>query len=300
MTPNEYFYRAYGLEIFSEIICPELEESEPGREPDVRIRQGAVPENLGEPKYSGFKCEVNDSSILIRTDRVAKLLISGGNQVFVEKREGASEYEVRSLLLGWGLGAVLHQRGIFPLHASAVAMDQGCLAFCAPSGGGKSTLAYAFLKRGYQLMDDDTTALKSDLGIPMVLPGYPEIKLWGDVLGNLTDEYLRVRPVLRETTKFALDARDHFQRDIKPLIRIYVITRGSSLVPRLTRLKGGAAFHAVSENAYCTRFLKGTAQLAKHFEMLVKLTERVAVFTLEFPANLLPPDELVEIIEDSF
>jgi hypothetical protein len=41
-------------------------------------------------------------------------------------------------------------------------------------------------------------------------------------------------------------------------------------------------------------------QLAKHFDMLVKLAGRIPVFDLQFPANLLPPDELAQIIEKSF
>ena len=300
MTGNNYFYRAYGLTIHSEIVCPELERSASCHEPDVCIQRGSVPENLIGRKYSGYKCEANDSSLLIRTYRIAKLLISGGNQILVQEREGAHDYEIRTLLLGWGLGALLHQRGLFPLHASAVAGDHGCLAFCAPSGAGKSTLAYAFLKRGYRLLDDNIAALKTDLNSPMVFPGYPEIKLWGNDLGDLTSEYPRLRPVVRESGKFALNARDHFQRDPQPLIRIYMISRGGSPAPRITRLRGGEAFQALSENTFCARFLRGMGQPAKHFDMLVRLTNRVPVFNFEFPADSSPPDELAQIIEDGF
>jgi hypothetical protein len=299
MIESTYLYQAYGLTIQSEINCPELEESPPGHKPDVRIQQGPVPESLVGPKYSGFKCEGNGSSLLIRTDRIAKLLISGGNQIFVQNREGAHDYEIRTLLLGWGLGAVLHQRGILPLHASAVATDQGCLAFCGPTGIGKSALAWAFLKRGYRLLDDNIAALKPDVGIPMVFSGYPEIKLWGDVLGSLSNEYPCLRPVLHGSGKFALDARDHFQRDPQPLIRIYVLSRSCSLVPRMTRLKGGVGFRALSENTFCARFLRGMGQPAKHFDMLAKLADHISVFNLEFPANSLPPDDLAQMIEES-
>ncbi len=299
MIESTYLYRCYGLTILSEIHCPELEESSPGQEPDVRIKLAPVPESLLNPRYTGYKCEADDSSLLIRTDRFAKLLITGGNQILVQEREGAHDYEIRTLLLGWGLGALLHQRGIFPLHASAVGMDQGCLAFCAPSGAGKSTLAYAFLKRGYRLLDDNIAALKPGLKTPMVFPGNPEVKLWGNDLGDLTHESSRLRPLLRESGKFALKARDHFQRDPQPLIRIYMISRGGSPTPRITRLKGREAFQALSENTFCARFLRGMGQPAKHFDMLVRLADQVPVFKLEFPVDLLSPDELRQMIEDS-
>ena len=298
MNGNTYLYFCYGLTILSEIRCPELVEIEPGSEPDVRIRLGPVPESLGEPKYSGYKCEANDSEFLIVTDRIVKLLISGGNQIFVEEREGAHDYEIRTLLLGWGLGTLLHQRGVFPLHASAVAGSQGCLSFCASSGAGKSTLAYAFLKRGYRLLDDNIAALKPDSGVPMVFPGYPEIKLWGSDLGDTTNGYTRLRPVIRETGKFALNARDHFERNPQPLKRIYTISRGCSPAPRIERLKGRAAFLALSENTFCARFLRGMGQPAKHFDMLIRLANQIPVFDLRFPADSFPPDELARIIED--
>jgi hypothetical protein len=300
MNGDTYLYRCYGLTILSEIHCPELEESPHGNRPHVYIQRGSVPESLGCPKYSGYKCESNGSSLLIRTGRVAKLLISGGDHIFVEERDGAHDYEVRTLLLGWGIGAVLHQRGILPLHASAVATDQGCLAFCGPTGIGKSALAWSFLKRGYRLLDDNIAALKPDVSIPIVFSGYPEIKLCGDVLGSLKNGYSRIRPVLRGSDKFALDVRNHFQRNPQPLMKIYVLFRGGSLVPRMIRLKGGASFRALSENTFCTRFLKGMGEPAKHFDMLVKLADRIPIFDLQFPANSLSSDDLVQIIEDSF
>lgn len=300
MIESTYLYQAYGLTILSEIHCPELEEAVPDHEPDVCIQQGPVPESLVGPKYSGFKCEGNGSSLLIRTDRIAKLLISGGNQIFVQNREGAHDYEIRTLLLGWGLGAVLQQRGILPLHASAVATGQGCLAFCAPSGVGKSTLAWAFLKKGYRLLDDNITALMPSIDGAMVLPGYPEIKLQRNDLRNSNYDSQSLRPVLRGSGKFALDVRGHFQREPRRLRRIYVLSRDSSPVPRLIRLKGGAAFQALSENTFCARFMRGMGQPANHFDMLVKLADKIPVFDLKFPANSLSPDDLVQIIEGSF
>jgi hypothetical protein len=299
MIENQNLYRAYGLTILSEIPCPELEESAPGQEPDVRIQRGAVPEYLEKPNYSGFKCQADDCSLLIRTDFVAKLLISGGTQIFVQERDGAQEQEIRTLLLGWRLGAVLHQRGILPLHASAVAADQGCMAFCAPSGIGKSTLAYAFMKKGYRLLDDNIAAIKTDLGRAMVLPGYSEIKLHGDALLNSNDGSHPLRPVLRNCDKFALTARDRFEKVPRQLRRVYVLSQDIAPAPRLTRLKGGAAFQALSENTFCARFLKGMGQPAKHFDMLIRLANQVPVYAIQFSPEVLQPDELAQIIEDS-
>jgi hypothetical protein len=53
------------------------------------------------------------------------------------------------------LPMVLHVRGHEVLHASAVRGRHGVVGFCAPSGTGKSTLAYALSRRGYTPWTDD-------------------------------------------------------------------------------------------------------------------------------------------------
>jgi hypothetical protein len=161
-------------------------------------------------------------------------------------------------------------------------------------------LARAFLERGYRLLDDNIAALKPRDDGTLVLPGYPEIKLQRNDLRNSNYDSQSLRPVLRGSGKFALDVRGHFQREPRRLRRIYVLSRDSSPVPRLIRLKGGAAFQALSENTFCARFLRGMGQPASHFDMLVKLADKIPVFDLKFPANLLPIDDLAQIIEDGF
>jgi hypothetical protein len=56
------------------------------------------------------------------------------------------------------LPLVLQTRGIEMLHASAVRLPAGVLAFCALAETGKSTLAYALARRGYPQWSDDAVA----------------------------------------------------------------------------------------------------------------------------------------------
>ncbi len=46
-------------------------------------------------------------------------------------------------------------RGFVAIHAAAVVKNNTCLLLCGPSGTGKSTLAYACLRRGYKLLAED-------------------------------------------------------------------------------------------------------------------------------------------------
>jgi hypothetical protein len=55
---------------------------------------------------------------------------------------------------------VLQVRGHEVLHSSAVVFRDSLVAFCGTSHSGKSTLAYAFSRRGHQLWADDSVALE--------------------------------------------------------------------------------------------------------------------------------------------
>jgi hypothetical protein len=73
------------------------------------------------------------------------------------------------------------------LHASAVAIDGGAVAFAGPSGSGKSTMAVRLARRGWSLVADDTTILSDRDGMPFVLPMGGTMRLWPDAVRELVD-----------------------------------------------------------------------------------------------------------------
>lgn len=81
---------------------------------------------------------------------------------------------VVAILLAW--------RGLVPLHASAVEIDDKAVLIAGPSGAGKSTLCHALVQAGARLVSDDLSALArvTGPGVPLLLPGRPEIRLVAD------------------------------------------------------------------------------------------------------------------------
>ena len=63
-------------------------------------------------------------------------------------------------------------RGFAAIHAAAVVKNDLCLLLCGPSGTGKSTLAYACLRSGYQLLSEDVVQANV-AGEALVLWGMP-------------------------------------------------------------------------------------------------------------------------------
>lgn len=73
-------------------------------------------------------------------------------------------------LLDTVLFSVSFVNGFELLHASAVEVDDGIVAFVAPSGGGKSSLAAELCRRGHRIVCDDVLAIGRS---GAVLVGHP-------------------------------------------------------------------------------------------------------------------------------
>jgi len=107
--------------------------------------------------------------------------------ITVHAIEGADPEAVKLFLWGSAVGAVLHLRGIWPLHGSTVRLPDGTAAmFCGHSGAGKSTTVAALGQRGLACVADDVSAIQFDAqGQAWVYPGLPRTKLWGHALAQL-------------------------------------------------------------------------------------------------------------------
>ncbi|MGI4730626.1 MAG: hypothetical protein ACRYFW_02615 [Janthinobacterium lividum] len=132
------FYRVFGFGVRAEMPLPELMPADLARDPsgpsgeacDVSIGIGdaARPDGLIEiaPGVAAdrrrFWMDVPD---------VARILVWSGREIVVDPAPRADDAAIRAFLLGSAMGALLHQRGLLPLHASAVAMG----AVLSPSWG---------------------------------------------------------------------------------------------------------------------------------------------------------------------
>ena len=80
-------------------------------------------------------------------------------------------------LFGPALILALARRGVFCLHASAVADSSGAVLYVAASGAGKSTIARYASLLGARRLCDDITPLRWTADGVQVLPQFPQFKL---------------------------------------------------------------------------------------------------------------------------
>jgi len=164
-------FHIFGLLVESELPLPELITVV--SPPNVYIRFGKIIEQVEIPSVSGICYRNYTDKFLMKVDGVACFLVENGNSITIDRAEGGSDDEIRLFLLGSAFGALIHQRGILPLHGSAIVVNNQALIFSGISGAGKSTLAAGFMKRGYMLLTDDVCVITLDNeGKPIAHPGY--------------------------------------------------------------------------------------------------------------------------------
>src|SRR6266536_1366743 len=161
-------YRAFGLTIRSEIELPELLPGEAS--PDLEIRFGKVPDKLRDPTAAGVCYEASSGQFLLKVDGHARYWATNGSEIVIQQDFRTARDDLRAFLLESVLGAILHQRGVLALHASAIEVRGGAAILAGPSGAGKSTLAAALAKRGHRVLSDEIAAVTIREGWPCVLP----------------------------------------------------------------------------------------------------------------------------------
>ncbi len=292
-----FSYRVYGLGIQSEIRLGELV---PTPSPtDVQIRLGRVD---GLPPYSPdirrMPFRATPDEIRTRFEDRCALLVRGGNEIIVDPDAGVEERSLSRAILGPAIALALHQRGQLILHASAVAIGGGAIAFLGRSGGGKSTTAAALHLRGHPLVADDVVAVQLDSGAPLVAPGSPHLKLSPDVLcslGDVPEELPRIDDGYEKRVRRADRA---FSQTALPLRRLYVLAEGDDT--RIEPLAPSDAFVALLRNSYMVQaenVLEATGTKSLHFRQCAQLPASVPIFRIQRRWSLEALPELAELIE---
>lgn len=322
MNAHRFVYFAYGLRLISDKAIPNLapfEVSDPSV-PDLHIRfeskdcaraRDASGETLwfeseftddgGKPALEIWKGH-DSGDFFIRygqglTFRVN--LMSPRIEVLCQPRR--SQTEIALYLLGPVLGIVLRLRGLTCLHASAVVIDGGAVAFTGEMGAGKSTMAAIFAKHGHAVVTDDILPLENDGANLTVHSGYPYINLLPDSFALFCDRTERqcpAEPVL-EKMKLALGRHRRFQDTPVPLALIYVLAHRSRMSFAVTAdsMAPQESLIALASNTYANKMLD-TAMRASEFCTLGQLVRSVPVRKLVAPARSLDVRSLYRAVRD--
>ena len=232
--------------------------------PEITIALGHVPAEIPDAVLATPFLQANRSGVARHAiPGVADYLIEQGSRITISPAPGMAPEspDIRLFLLGSVFGVLCNQRGVLPLHASSVEVDGGAIAFASASGGGKSTLAAAFHRRGFKLLADDVTPVAFQDGSVRFLPGLRRIRLWPDSVRAFGWDRGGLERCRAGIEKFSRGFDDGFvEEPVKPLalfhLRNLALTGGTLM---FNRLHGAAAVQEVRRQVYRWRTLKCSA-----------------------------------------
>lgn len=290
-----YTYKAFGLTINSELECPELQAST--GKADVSIQLGVVPKSLENPLFVGVRFQTTGNEFLLLVDKVARYHVLNGEQITIEILENADVDDVRLFLLGSAFGALIHQRGLLPIHGSAIEIEQSAIIFSGHSGAGKSTIAAAFYKQDFPILSDDVSVLSlSSEGIPIVHPGYPQMKLWSDSILKLGDEPSLFPNVRKQLDKHNIRVSNRFCEQPLPLKKIYIIASRNLNKLEMIPVKGVEKFSLLRNHTYRFNFIAGAQMRTAHFRYIDALAKHVDVIKILRPNGKFLFDEIINLV----
>ena len=280
---NTYFL--CGLKVASNMAFPELEpwRGAEDRPADLEFGTGVV-SGLAEPDHEGRNFQAKGKSAYIRElPMVGRILIADGRCVIVQPRDGVDETRVRTNIIGTLQAVLWHQRGLLPLHASAIAIGNRTVLIAGQSGDGKSVLAAALTQLGQPLLCDDLAVIDTAQAPPRLLPGYQRVRLWQDACEALDVGGQTEGKAHATGQKFVLSAQADLPHDPRPVSDILILQgpRGGefSLKP-LGPIPALKALLSVVHMADAARALGRQAQIFNGVNALVAQGVRIQGLTL--------------------
>lgn len=290
-------YSAFGINIRSEIELPELQQK-PFEEHDLEIKWGENPEELTDVKGSGVLYQAKKDDFLFRLDTVGSYRVQNGSCITVERLNGSTDEEVRLFLLGSAFGALIHQRELLPFHGSTVVKDGLAYVIGGSSGAGKSSLAAALAKRGFKLLADDISVIKTEAGKPVVYPGIPHLKLWEDVMTNLEEDVTKYPKVRPQLLKYRKPAAEEFLNKSVKVHSISILSSGNTPGFEVKQIKGVEKFNLIRNNTYRHQYLAGLEKTVHHFRIATELAGACTVFKVKRPVSPLLLEELADFFRN--
>ncbi len=280
-------FKAYNLYIASELPLPELIETE--GEPDVVVRFGKI-DDANATQHDGGKNFVGE------IPEVCKCLIQGGREIVINPLPNVDETLLRTVLLGPILCVLLRQRGLLVLHASCISINHKCVAFMGGSGWGKSTLATAFHNQGYDVLTDDVMPIQIAAEQVLVLPSYPQFKVFPEALSSLGHDTKNLSPIYQNASKLSYKFTHGFQQTPLPLQRIYVLDKGSEHL--ISNMQPQEAFVELIRHTRAISVLTEKEFVGNHLRLCGELIKSVSFCRFTRKPSLEDLPNLVKLVED--
>jgi hypothetical protein len=338
------YYRLGPFLLASEIPLPELEPLAPGVSAaavsiavtgpaTVSIRLAAVPQRIANVVANESRWWASRDEYLLRVPEVANFLVRHGREVLVEPAPGALPADIRAYLLSPIFSSLCHQAGMYSLHASALRVGTGVVAFLGNSGAGKSTLAAGMARRGYTIVADDICLLdprSSDMGAPsiprplrdgweptsqssrqtanpaanpgpvLVIPVAPALKLWRSALEQLGGSHESLPRVFSRDDKFRIPVPQPTGIPQRLPLRQLLFLEWAEVEgqrPSITPVEGVHAVARLMEFTHYDYLMKPTGRQTGNFLLCGRILSQARAFALRRPRSFALLNRTLDALE---
>jgi hypothetical protein len=292
-----YSYWANGLRIASEFEFPEMQRAS-FEHFDLYVKRAAVPEKLEDCFYSSRYVQISSRGFLFNVENTARYLVTDSDLLEIEECPDSETAAVRIYALSTLFGVILHRKNLLALHASAVNINGSAVLFSGVSGVGKSTLALGFLKSGYEVINDDISAVRFDAdNNPFVCSGYQHLKLWPTSLEMYEQSTGSLKQLRQGLDKYSFPINTAEQREY-PIQAIFMLEATDAKQPRIEMLTTFQKLELLRVNTFRPLLADKLGKRADHFQLSSAIINKVPVFKLFRPATI-EPERFVEFVESS-
>jgi hypothetical protein len=301
MKPVAGVYLIGGITLVSEIAFPELPliQHQSVTPHPVQVRLGTVANHLPSAVELDPDCFATPTQYLLNIQGVARYLVTAGREIVVDPDDAAPALDVRGYLLGSIFVVLCQQRGLLPLHASAIAGKSGVVAFLANSGQGKSTLAAHLAQRGFRVLADDVCLIDAaQAGAAMVIPTAPWLKLWRNSLESLGREVEGLDRVFSEDDKYRMPLAPMLTPE--PISKLVFLEANdiSSVTTQIEEVPRAQAIPLLMNLTHHSYLLEPTGQQEQNFLRCGRVLSQARAYRLLRPWGLMHLESTVDALEN--
>ena len=228
--------------------------------------------------------------------------ISNGSSILIYRSPEIGDRDVTIFLIGSAWGVICHQRGLVPLHCSAVASGSTAFAFVGPSGSGKSTLAASLCQRGYDHVCDDVAIIDISPPVNVSLRAMPKgLKLWREATEALGLEPRELVTNDENIEKYYVDLPSGSGDKILNLSAIYTLKYDDNISePEINSISGRALLQNLYINIYRIEWINQIGDAAQILSKSLTVANSVPVYQFSRPRALNKLRSSTEFLSNHF
>lgn len=301
---RQYHYQLGGLKIASELKLHQLEQTICGgssQKTDVNIVIVDHPPATTQSMQSinNWMCGDKDAIHFV-IEGLAQFLIIAGKQIQIYVEPNAELSEVELFLTGTAMGVVYHQRAIHPMHAACMARGNKAIALSGDTGEGKTTLAYAMMKRGHALITDDIAPIAVQEKDFYVYNEKPVLKMWRTTADFFGVSVAGMQSITNRHNKFYLPVvKSEFTTHRLDALVILASDEDCSepYLSKLSLLQSLAALRQHTYRSFLVPVLWGEENFLAHSLAIV---QAIPILRLTRPRSLSQLGKAVDLLEELY